>query len=65
MKYSSKTHVFYCILCRTRKRIKAAIQKNTFLGDLDEIRIEKIISAMYPKTVKGQTRLIHQGETGE
>ncbi|XP_011635634.1 cGMP-dependent protein kinase, isozyme 1-like [Pogonomyrmex barbatus] len=48
----------------TRKLIKSAILSNKFLGDLDENRIEKIISSMYPKKVKRQTRLIHQGEIG-
>lgn len=53
------------MLYRTRKLIKTAIRSNKFLGDLDESRLEKIISTMYPKEIKGQTRLISQGETGK
>lgn len=53
------------IYFRTQRLIKNAIRENKFLGDLDESRIDDIVSAMYPKTIKGQTRLIQQGETGE
>ncbi|XP_076183079.1 cGMP-dependent protein kinase 1 [Ptiloglossa arizonensis] len=49
---------------KTKKLIKAAILKNKFLGDLDETRIENLVSVMYPQNVKAQTRIIHEGEIG-
>ncbi|XP_076653942.1 cGMP-dependent protein kinase, isozyme 1 isoform X1 [Halictus rubicundus] len=48
----------------TTQLIKAAILNNKFLGDLDENRIGKLISAMHPMTVKANTRIIHEGDTG-
>ncbi|KOC70872.1 cGMP-dependent protein kinase, isozyme 1 [Habropoda laboriosa] len=49
---------------KTIKLIKDAILSNKFLEDLDESRIEKLISVMYPNRVKANTRIIHEGETG-
>lgn len=49
---------------KTKKLIKNAILSNKFLEDLDESRIEKFISVMYPEEVKVNTRVIHEGETG-
>lgn len=51
--------------CRTKQLIKNAILNNQFLGDLDESRIEKLISVMYPEQVRANTRIIHEGEVGE
>lgn len=53
------------VTCRTKKLIKNAILSNKFLEDLDESRIEKLISVMYPQEVRVNTRVIHEGETGE
>lgn len=50
---------------RTRKLIRNAILKNKFLGDLDKSGIEDLVSAMYPKNVKANTRIILEGDVGE
>ncbi|XP_043258411.1 cGMP-dependent protein kinase 1-like [Colletes gigas] len=49
---------------KTKELIRGAILKNKFLNDLDESRINTLISVMYPKNVKSNTRIIHEGETG-
>ncbi|XP_053986926.1 cGMP-dependent protein kinase, isozyme 1-like [Hylaeus volcanicus] len=49
---------------KTKELIKNAILQNKFLNDIDETRIENIISVMYPKHVKANTRIIYEGETG-
>ncbi|XP_076674240.1 cGMP-dependent protein kinase, isozyme 1 isoform X2 [Andrena cerasifolii] len=49
---------------KTKKLIRNAILQNKFLEDLDESRIENLVSVMYPKHVKAHTRIIHQDETG-
>ncbi|XP_050577237.1 cGMP-dependent protein kinase 1-like isoform X1 [Bombus affinis] len=49
---------------KTKQLIKNAILNNQFLGDLDESRIEKLISVMYPEQVRANTRIIHEGEVG-
>lgn len=53
------------VTCRTKKLIKDAILANKFLCDLDQLRMEKLILAMYPQDVKFNTRLIYEGEIGE
>ncbi|XP_017767036.1 PREDICTED: cGMP-dependent protein kinase, isozyme 1-like isoform X1 [Eufriesea mexicana] len=49
---------------KTQELIRNAIQNNKFLCDFEALRIEKLISAMYPQDVKFDTRVIHEGETG-
>ncbi|XP_026669601.1 cGMP-dependent protein kinase 1-like [Ceratina calcarata] len=49
---------------KTKQLIKHAILNNKFFEDLDEARIEKLMSVMYPKRLKPDTRIIHEGEAG-
>ncbi|XP_003699906.2 cGMP-dependent protein kinase, isozyme 1 isoform X1 [Megachile rotundata] len=49
---------------KTKALIRNALLSNKFLSDLDDMRIEALVSVMYPKKVKADTRLIFEGETG-
>nr|XP_034188551.1 cGMP-dependent protein kinase, isozyme 1-like [Osmia lignaria] len=49
---------------KTKKLIKNALLSNKFLSDFDETRIDNLVSVMYPKNVKANTRIIYEGETG-
>lgn len=63
--FKSAGNFTFVVNCRTKNLIRNAILKNKFLGDLDESRIENLVSVMYCKHVKANTRIIHQDETGE
>ncbi|XP_076233538.1 cGMP-dependent protein kinase 1 isoform X2 [Calliopsis andreniformis] len=49
---------------KTKQLIKNAILKNSFLGNLDESKVETLVSAMYPKQVNANTRIILEGDIG-
>lgn len=49
---------------RLKDLIKKAISENSFLGNLHDAQIEKLVAAMQPKEVHANTRLIHEGDTG-
>ncbi|XP_015172635.1 PREDICTED: uncharacterized protein LOC107064455 [Polistes dominula] len=49
---------------RSKELIKKAILQNKFLSNLGEDNIEKLASAMQPREVLANTRLIKEGETG-
>ncbi|XP_035734636.1 cGMP-dependent protein kinase, isozyme 1-like isoform X1 [Vespa mandarinia] len=49
---------------RSRELIKRAISENKFLGNLKKAEIEQLTSAMQPREVLANTRLIQEGEKG-
>ncbi|KAK2587910.1 hypothetical protein KPH14_004003 [Odynerus spinipes] len=49
---------------RSKELIKRAIAQNTFLGNLSDVQIEEVASAMWQQEVAANTRLIYEGETG-
>lgn len=50
---------------RAKKQIKTAILENEFLGNLEEVQVEALVSAMYPKNIPPSTLVIQEGDIGE
>lgn len=49
---------------RSREQIKKAILENEFLGNLEEVQVDTLVSAMYPKVIPPNTLVIQEGDIG-
>lgn len=56
--------MFIYFFTSSRDLIKRAIEENEFLGNLEDVQVEALVSAMYPKQIPPSTLVIKEGDIG-